>query len=123
MINSGKKIELGKMDPGLRKNLLEGKTFKFSEKEREEKTNNGTVKKRTEEEVKARQEIARDEKIAAEDEIKPEIEQEKVVKKPSFEEFKARQETEFQLKTDEARKKLEKAYQEEEGGEKESMAA
>ena len=46
-----------------------------------------------------------------EDEIKPETEQ--VTKKPSFEEFKAQQETEFQKKLEAARQKKDAAYENE----------
>lgn len=125
MPNLEKKIELGKTDSGYRQELLEGKTFKFSEEEKAEKMKEGMSKKdigEKEEEVIARQKLTREEKKEEEDKKTFEAEQKKVIKKPSLEEYKAKRDAEFNRKADEAkeaREKLEAAYQEEE----EKMAA
>jgi len=126
MPNLGKKIELGETDPEYRQELLKGKTFKFSEEEKARKMKEGMSEKDIEEkkeEVIERQELTREEEVEEKDEKTFEAEQKKVIKKPSLEEYKAKQNAEFNRKADEAkeaREKLEAAYQEEE---EEKMAA
>ncbi len=125
------KIVRPKLEKGEKEELAEGgeefEKGKLTEEKEElgekmtirEKGGPGTIleERRTEELLKETERKLK-EAEKPEDEIKPETEQ--VAKKPSFEEFKAQQETGFQKKLEAARQKKDAAYENED---KEKIAA
>ncbi len=121
MSNPEKKVELGKVKPEERKKLLKGR-FKFSESEKEGMSEGGASEEEInekEKDITKKQESARQE-IAREKKVRLEAEPEK--KKPSFDEYRTRQDAEFE-RVAKSRKDLEKAYgQEDSKQEKEEVA-
>jgi hypothetical protein len=106
------KINLGEVDPAYRKKLLKGQ-FSFSDKEKAGMKKEGVSEKEIgEKETTAagKQELSRQQ--GAEHEQK-EAEPEMSVRKPSFDEFKAGQEAQFEEEATKARKELEAAYRQE----------
>jgi len=113
MVNPEKQIKLGEIDPDYRRKLKESQ-FKFSEKEKAKKMEEGMNEEEIEEKEKnviARQGL---EHQGTPKEYEIESEKGQADKKMSFEEYKNQQENKFQEALKAARKEKDAAYEDKE---------